>query len=612
MSEFESESDNEQIEQINQQQQQQEPSQSHESSQSSSSSSNSDSDSDSRSNSDSNCVIPSPSPPIIPKIGHQVMKDIPIYEFENWTQTNLADLLTIDKQKHFSNARIDAYIDCVYKYNQKRLKLIEANPDTNVNELEIDWSASDFIYPKGLTGSSPRQTFRNFFDKEKLKIDYENRVLIVETGLYFDNNPVSKFTGRIVLRPQYLDALWVNAHVNPGHVETSAVSRNIRTKYWIWKMNPWIKARRNLCSCRGKSNKAAQKKYIVGQSDLQIAPPPVEVAQIYHIDLSVSYPKSHAGNRYMLHTVCPKSRYLILSPMKDKEALTICHYLRHDVFRYFGFPSSIYSDNGREFKNQDLEAISEILDIKVHNTQAMRPQANSYAELSVNKWKTWLKRLLVNEGDYSMDQLKHMKNYPRDWDQYSDRGMFEINNSSNVAALEKPQHVMINQGNQLKYYLLDLRKAEQLKLKQKTDKNSKHISDEDIDISDNNQNNCDSKTGESKITELREAVSQELNELDIADCMLYMPPDNQKSFAYGTSNCFGQNANDPTKKKTALLYSPDQRLMRDSIFATQSWNKKCQYKRNWDKNNVHWSVGTKVQYKNGKKWNPKLFVLYTY
>ncbi len=57
----------------------------------------------------------------------------------------------------------------------------------------------------------------------------ENRILIVETGLYFDNNPVSKFTGRIVLRPQYLDALWINAHVNPGHVETSAISRNIRS-----------------------------------------------------------------------------------------------------------------------------------------------------------------------------------------------------------------------------------------------------------------------------------------------------------------------------------------------------------------------------------------------
>ncbi len=63
-----------------------------------------------------------------------------------------------------------------------------------------------------------------------------------------------------------------------------------------------------------------------------IAPTPIEAGARFHIDLSVGYPTSKSGNTVLLHTVDAYSRYLILTPMKDKEPETVIYHLKKMYF----------------------------------------------------------------------------------------------------------------------------------------------------------------------------------------------------------------------------------------------------------------------------------------
>ncbi len=582
-----------------------------------------------------------------------------VYEFQKWEQTELKNLLKIDRQKHFSNERIDAYIANINKFNIKRQEMIDANPDTPLDQLTITWTNKDYIYPKDISHNcNVRKSFRNYFEKHNLKIDLENNILFLETGEYFANNPVSKFTGRIILRPQYLEQLFIETHTNVGHVEYNAVARNIRQKYAIWKMKPWIMRRIELCGCKELKKKRNNKKYPVGKSDLTCAPLPLEPTQVWHIDLSVGYPESFQGNKYLLHCVDAYSRFVVLCPIPDKDPTTVCHAIKRDVFRYFGFPSTIYSDNGGEFSNPDLVAMAEYLNCEVLNTRSHRPQGNSYAELSVKKWKNFFKTLLITSANFTYSDLSLMKNYPKDWDQWTYIGMLKMNQNCNQATNEMPIHTMINSGNKLKYHLLNLRKSKdlaQIRNENLISENKNNIENDRLllqsdrvlessqclpllneeerkqqqqqQVIQNSQQQSQQQEQPQQqpqqqqeqlppslqqkqlLQKDKDAVINEL--LELGDAMLYQPPPEQKQFAFGTENCFGLNANDPKSNKTIALYSnKTERVMRDNFLATQCWTKKLMYKRSWDKTNVSWQVGTKVIYRSGKKWLPTLSLLF--
>ncbi len=173
-----------------------------------------------------------------------------------------------------------------------------------------------------------------------LKIDYKKRVLILVEQRRSDDRRIHVFKGRVILRPQYLNGLWLSEHHNCGHLPPTTTRQNINDGYFIWKIQQWVVERSKHCGCvKDKANAVVE--LACGRSGLNTAPLPPEPVAVIHIDLSVGYPESFSGNRYMLHIVDAYSRYLVLCPIPDKEAQTICYYLKRDFFRYFGFPSNI-------------------------------------------------------------------------------------------------------------------------------------------------------------------------------------------------------------------------------------------------------------------------------
>ncbi len=52
-----------------------------------------------------------------------------VFEFENWPQTPMSELLDCDREKQFSNNWIDALIETVYKFDKKRKEVLAVIPN---------------------------------------------------------------------------------------------------------------------------------------------------------------------------------------------------------------------------------------------------------------------------------------------------------------------------------------------------------------------------------------------------------------------------------------------------------------------------------------------------
>ena len=72
------------------------------------------------------------------------------------------------------------------------------------------------------------------------------------------------------------------------------------------------------------------------------------------IDLLGLYNITCQGNSYALTTVCNLTGCLMTSPIKDKKTVTVATHLFLDIMLIFDFPSILYSDNGTEFNQNQL------------------------------------------------------------------------------------------------------------------------------------------------------------------------------------------------------------------------------------------------------------------
>ena len=98
------------------------------------------------------------------------------------------------------------------------------------------------------------------------------------------------------------------------------------------------------------------------------------------IDYVGELPVSPSGNKYILTAVCPFSNFLITVPVPKLNTTTAARVLLHQVFFKFGFPEVIQSDRGKEFLNDILLRIMQILSFKHVLTTSYRPRLNGATE----------------------------------------------------------------------------------------------------------------------------------------------------------------------------------------------------------------------------------------
>ena len=110
----------------------------------------------------------------------------------------------------------------------------------------------------------------------------------------------------------------------------------------------------------------------------QAIPIPHGVFDQIHMDL-LELPESEEGFVYIFLIVDRLSKYPIAFPLQKKEASLVAKHL-FDTICIFGTPTTINSDQGREFVNTTVQALCNLYGIDRRISSAYRPQANGQVE----------------------------------------------------------------------------------------------------------------------------------------------------------------------------------------------------------------------------------------
>ena len=101
--------------------------------------------------------------------------------------------------------------------------------------------------------------------------------------------------------------------------------------------------------------------------------------QYMAIDL-LAMPESTQGNKYCMVAMDYFTRYAIVTPIRDKTAVTVTKVLMEKVVLVHGHPEVLLTDNGTEFANDIMRRLCETIGTKKIFTTPYRPQADGMVE----------------------------------------------------------------------------------------------------------------------------------------------------------------------------------------------------------------------------------------
>ena len=110
------------------------------------------------------------------------------------------------------------------------------------------------------------------------------------------------------------------------------------------------------------------------------------------------HPPSSRGNKYVLTVINMLTGFTMAVPIKNKNADTICDVYRDHIYCMFGGSSRILTDNGSEFKNQEMKQVCENLGVKHIFAPLYTPEANGCLEGWHRFFKACIAKHIHGEG----------------------------------------------------------------------------------------------------------------------------------------------------------------------------------------------------------------------
>lgn len=185
-----------------------------------------------------------------------------------------------------------------------------------------------------------------------------------------------------------------------GHVGINRLYRKLKGLYkWANMKNTIKNYIKNCITC--KQNKHTTKT----NENFTLTPTPLKAFDSIAMDTIGPFPKSNSDNRYALTIQCDLSKYIIVKPIKDKQASTIAKAFIESCILVYGTPSIIRTDQGTEYKNEIFNKISEMLQYTHTFSTPYHPQTignlernhrclNEYVRQFINEshtdWDDWL------------------------------------------------------------------------------------------------------------------------------------------------------------------------------------------------------------------------------
>ena len=148
-----------------------------------------------------------------------------------------------------------------------------------------------------------------------------------------------------------------------------------------------------------------------------------------HLDLTGKLPKTQRGNVYILVIKDYLTKFVWLIPLPNKEAITIAEAMLVHFIGVAGIPKVIISDQGGEFDNKLMRALTSVLTAKKIRTTGYNPQADGTVEVHNRTLK---------------DQLFHYVNHLKqdDWDTFLPTCQLMYNTTVSTATGYTPYFLM--------------------------------------------------------------------------------------------------------------------------------------------------------------------------
>ena len=162
----------------------------------------------------------------------------------------------------------------------------------------------------------------------------------------------------------------------------------------------------------------------------------VATAPMQHVqmDLAGPFKSLNNGNIYALIYTCVYTGYVIIRPIKNKEASTIALEVSK-IWCDYSPPVIIQSDNGTEFKNKLLADIIEEVKTALRYSAAYNPRTNGKVESKVGQFKMILEKLVSN-GNSKMKISN--------WDLFAPLVQLAINSRTSSVTKYSPFFLMFN------------------------------------------------------------------------------------------------------------------------------------------------------------------------
>ena len=116
-----------------------------------------------------------------------------------------------------------------------------------------------------------------------------------------------------------------------------------------------------------------------------------------YMDTLGGLPISYRGNKYLLVVIDSFTRYVILIPVPDKSAYTICHAYLYKAIANFGVPLTIHTDGGTEYCNDFNKCMQEMLGIQNIHTTSAHPAGNGLVERVNREIILLIKKMVPNQ-----------------------------------------------------------------------------------------------------------------------------------------------------------------------------------------------------------------------
>ena len=253
---------------------------------------------------------------------------------------------------------------------------LQTNPCVEITEHKDLREIRLPLKPKQLQQLQKNDTYCRDIAKKLHKDTELQKIFIKEEGVLYRLWIEDGRTFKCILVPQVLqDFMIILAHDYSGHNGSRRTYNCLKRQYYWPGIRKQIFRHCKKCKECVLQNQGQSEKCF-GHFDSPDLP-----MEFICMDLvGPIHPPSSRGNKYVLTVIDMLTRFTMAVPIKNKNVETICDTYRNHVYCMFGGSSRILTDNGSEFKNQEMKQVCETLGVKHIFSPVYTPESNGHLE----------------------------------------------------------------------------------------------------------------------------------------------------------------------------------------------------------------------------------------